>query len=237
VLSHVLMHQTVIGLEAIEQLGRAGEYPDVVVGCTGGGSNFAGIAFPLLGEKLRGEAAKACRFVAVEPAACPSLTKGAYAYDFGDTAKMTPLMKSHTLGASFVPPSVHSGGLRYHAMAPLISHLKELGCLEARAVQQTAAFDAGSSFFSAEGILPAPEATHAIEGALAEARAAEAAGEARTILFNMCGHGHFDMFAWQKYAAGEIEDFEYPDELVKAALKDVPGLNGVDWPMPEKPAA
>ncbi|CAE7317065.1 trpB2 [Symbiodinium necroappetens] len=233
VLSHVLMHQTVIGQEAIEQLAGFGEYPDVVVGCTGGGSNFAGIAFPFLGEKLRSEAAKPeIRFLAVEPAACPSLTRGAYAYDFGDTAKLTPLLKAHTLGSSFMPPSVHSGGLRYHAMAPLISHLKELGTIEAQAVQQTAAFDAGSSFFRAEGILPAPEATHAIEGALQEAKAAAAAGKSRVILFNMCGHGHFDMFAWEKYAKGQIEDFVFPEEQLKEALKHVPGLNGVNFPQP-----
>ncbi|CAE7397892.1 trpB2 [Symbiodinium sp. CCMP2456] len=233
VLSHVLMHQTVIGQEAIEQLAGFGEYPDVVVGCTGGGSNFAGIAFPFLGEKLRSEAAKPeIRFLAVEPAACPSLTRGAYAYDFGDTAKLTPLLKAHTLGSGFMPPSVHSGGLRYHAMAPLISHLKELGAIEAQAVQQTAAFDAGSSFFRAEGILPAPEATHAIEGALHEAKAAAAAGKPRVILFNMCGHGHFDMFAWEKYAKGQIEDFVFPEEDLKEALTHVPGLNGVNWPRP-----
>ena len=234
VLSHVLMHQTVIGLEAIEQMEIAGEYPDVVVGCTGGGSNFAGIAFPFMGQKLRGESGKQTRFVAVEPAACPSLTKGSYAYDFGDTAQMTPLIKAHTLGASFIPPKVHSGGLRYHAMAPLISHLKVIGELEARAVAQTAAFDAGSSFFRSEGILPAPEATHAIEGALSEALQAKEAGVPRVILFNMCGHGHFDMLAWQKYSEGQMEDFDYPDSLVEEALKTVPGLNGVDWPMPAK---
>ncbi|CAE7306727.1 trpB2 [Symbiodinium natans] len=231
VLSHVLMHQSVIGQEALEQLKLFGEYPDVVVGCTGGGSNFAGIAFPFLGQKLRLEAAKPnVRFLAVEPTACPSLTRGAYAYDFGDTAKLTPLLKAHTLGSGFMPPSVHSGGLRYHSMAPVISHLKELGTIEAQAVQQTAAFDAGSSFFRAEGILPAPEATHAIEGALQEARQAAAAGEPRVILFNMCGHGHFDMFAWEKYAKGEMEDFAFPEEELKEALKNVPGLNGVDWP-------
>lgn len=233
VLSHVLMHQTVIGLEAIEQLQVAGDYPDVVVGCTGGGSNFAGIAFPLLGQQLRGDAPKAStRFVAVEPSACPSLTKGKYCYDFGDTAKMTPLIKSHTLGASFMPPSLHAGGLRYHAMAPLISHIKELGLMEARAVRQSAAFHAGHGFFIAEGIIPAPEATHAIEGAMVEALAAKDAGVPKVILFNMCGHGHFDMLAWTKYSAGEIEDFEYPDECITEALKDVPGMNGVDWPMP-----
>jgi tryptophan synthase beta chain len=231
VLSHVLMHQTVIGLEAIEQMEISGESPDVVVGCTGGGSNFAGITFPFLGQKLRGERNK-IRFVAVEPAACPSLTKGVYAYDFGDTAQMTPLIKAHTLGAAFIPPKVHSGGLRYHAMAPLISHLKELGELEARAVPQSAAFQAGASFFQSEGILPAPEATHAIEGALAEAKDAASKGEPRSILFNMCGHGHFDMAAWQKWSEGQLEDFDYPDELVQEALKSVPGLNGVDWPMP-----
>jgi len=234
VLSHVLMHQTVIGLEAIDQMKLVGEYPDVVVGCTGGGSNFAGIAFPFLGEKLRGQAPQKSRFVAVEPAACPSLTKGVYAYDFGDTGQMTPLMKVHTLGNSFMPPAVHSGGLRYHAMAPLISHLKQLGELEAMSVQQKAAFDAGHGFFKAEGILPAPEATHAIAGAMLEALAAKEKGEARVVLFNMCGHGHFDMAAWEKYTAGEIEDFEYPEEAVKAAQATIPGLNGVDWPMPAK---
>jgi len=234
VLSHVLMHQTVIGLEAIDQMRLFGEYPDVVVGCTGGGSNFAGIAFPFLGEKLRGEAPKTCRFVAVEPAACPSLTRGVYAYDFGDTAKMTPLIKAHTLGNSFMPPAVHAGGLRYHAMAPLISHLLELGELEATAIQQRAAFDAGHVFFQAEGILPAPEATNAIAGALSEALAAKEKGESRVVLFNMCGHGHFDMGAWEKYASGQIEDFDCPLDEVKAAQATIPGLNGVDWPMPPK---
>lgn len=235
VLSHVLMHQTVIGLEAIDQLKEVGEYPDVVVGCTGGGSNFAGIAFPFMGAKLRGDSgAESLRFVATEPSACPSLTKGAYAYDFGDTAKLTPLIKSHTLGSAFIPPNVHSGGLRYHAMAPLISHLKELGQLDACSINQTTAFDAGASFFKAEGILPAPEATHAIAGALQEALDAKDDGAGRVILFNMCGHGHFDMAAWQKYSQGEMEDFEFPDHLVDEALKQVPGLNGVDWPMPER---
>lgn len=230
VLSHVLMHQTVIGLEALEQLQSVDEYPDVVVGCTGGGSNFAGLAAPLLGAQFRQEAPKKCRFVAVEPAACPSLTKGEYAYDYGDTAQFTPLIKAHTLGSSFMPPATHAGGLRYHAMAPLVSHFKQLGAIEARAVSQKAAFEAGKGFFLAEGILPAPEANHAIEGALVEARSAQAAGEPRTILFNMCGHGHFDMLAWQKYAAGEIEDFEYPEAAVREALKTVPGILGVDWP-------
>ena len=164
----------------------------------------------------------------------PATVTGVYAYDFGDTAQMTPLIKAHTLGAGFIPPSVHSGGLRYHAMAPLISHLKELNLLEARAVQQTNAFEAGASFFQSEGILPAPEATHAIEGAMVEAQDAASKGEARTILFNMCGHGHFDMAAWQKWSEGQLEDFDYPDALVQEALKSVPGLNGVDWPMPEK---
>eukprot|EP00931_Biecheleriopsis_adriatica_P118040 TRINITY_DN93509_c0_g1_i1.p1 TRINITY_DN93509_c0_g1~~TRINITY_DN93509_c0_g1_i1.p1 ORF type:complete len:509 (+),score=86.62 TRINITY_DN93509_c0_g1_i1:86-1528(+) len=234
VLSHVLMHQTVIGLEAIDQMKLAGEYPDVVVGCTGGGSNFAGIALPFLGQKYRGEAAKECRFVAVEPAACPSITRGVYAYDFGDAAMKTPLIKAHTLGNSFVPPAVHAGGLRYHAMSPLISHLKEIGALDARAVQQRSAFDAGQSFFLAEGILPAPEATHAIEGAMREALTAKEAGEARVVLFNLCGHGHFDMTAWQKYADGKIEDHEFSEADMKAALATIPGMNGVDWPMPEK---
>ena len=191
VLNHVLLHQTVVGQEAIRQMELADDYPDVVVGCTGGGSNFAGLSFPFIGRKLRGE--QDVRVVAVEPANCPSLTKGKYAYDFGDTGQMTPLVKMHTLGSSFVPPSSHAGGLRYHGMAPLVSQLVDLGQVEPTAYSQTECFEAGVTFAKAEGILPAPEANHAVKGALVEAMRCKEEGESRAILFNLCGHGYFDM--------------------------------------------
>jgi len=191
VLNHVLLHQTVVGQEAIRQMELADDYPDVVVGCTGGGSNFAGLSFPFIGRKLRAE--QDVRVVAVEPANCPSLTKGKYAYDFGDTGQMTPLVKMHTLGSSFVPPSSHAGGLRYHGMAPLVSQLVDLGQVEPTAYSQTECFDAGVTFAKAEGILPAPEANHAVKGALVEAMRCKEEGESRAILFNLCGHGYFDM--------------------------------------------
>jgi tryptophan synthase beta chain len=220
VLNHVLMHQTVTGLEAIKQMKMAGEYPDVLVGCTGGGSNFAGLCFPFVGQKFRGEAPKKFRVVACEPASCPSLTKGKYVYDFGDSAYKTPLIKSHTLGHSFMPPPTHAGGLRYHAMAPLISHLQEIGELEAVAIAQTECFDAGSLFAKTEGILPAPEANHAIAAAAREAMKPENAG--KVILFNLCGHGHFDMTAWQAYKEGRLVDYAYPESEVAMALAGVP---------------
>src|SRR6201988_4697361 len=188
VLNHVLLHQTVIGQEAIAQLEMAGDYPDIIVGCTGGGSNFAGIALPFIGAQLRG--GKKVRVIAVEPAACPSLTRGRYAYDFGDTGRMTPLAKMHTLGSTFVPPGIHAGGLRYHGMAPLVSHVIDLGLAEAITVQQLDAFAPGVHFARAEGIVPAPEANHAVAGAIAEALAAKEEGKERTILFNLSGHGH-----------------------------------------------
>ena len=194
VLNHVLMHQTVVGQEAIEQMEMADAYPDVIVGCTGGGSNFAGIVFPFLGQKLRG--GKDVRIVAVEPAACPSLTKGRYAYDFGDTGHLTPLTKMHTLGSTFIPPGFHAGGLRYHGMAPLVSHIKELGLIEATAYAQLDCFEAGVQFARAEGIIPAPEANHAVKGAIVEALRCKAEGKSEAILFNLCGHGHFDMQAY-----------------------------------------
>jgi len=219
VLNHVLMHQTVTGIEAIEQMKLAGEYPDVLVGCTGGGSNFAGLCFPFLGQKFRKEASKAFRVVAVEPSSCPSLTKGKYTYDFGDTGQMTPLIKSHTLGHSFVPPVQHAGGLRYHAMAPLISHLKELGELEAIGVPQKEAFEAGSLFAKSEGIVPAPEANHAIAGAMREAHKAK---EGQVILFNLCGHGHFDMAAWTAFNEGKLVDHAYPESEIAMALSGIP---------------
>ena len=220
VLNHVLMHQTVIGLEAMEQMEMAGDYPDVIVGCTGGGSNFSGITFPFIGRKLRGEAD--VRIVAVEPSACPSLTKGRYAYDFGDTGHLTPLVKMHTLGSTFVPPGIHAGGLRYHGMAPLVSHLAELGHIEATAVEQLDAFAAGIQFARAEGILPAPEANHAVAGAIREALRCKEEGASRVILFNLCGHGHFDMQAYIDYAAGKLQNYEYPAEEIAMALAGLP---------------
>ena len=222
VLNHVLTHQTVIGLEALQQMRLADDYPDVIVGCTGGGSNFAGVAFPFIGRKLRGE--QDVRVVAVEPAACPSLTKGRYAYDYGDTAHLTPLVKMHTLGSTFVPPGFHAGGLRYHGMAPLVSHVLEIGEIEAIAVQQLEAFAAGVQFARSEGILPAPEANHAVAGALREALRCKEEGVSRTILFNLCGHGHFDMQAYMDYFAGKLQNYEYPDAEVAMALAGLPSV-------------
>src|SRR6187200_766904 len=201
VLNHVLLHQTVIGQEAIEQMGMAGESPDIIIGCTGGGSNFAGLTFPFLGRNFREGATH--RIIAVEPEAAPSMTRGVYAYDFGDTGKLAPLVKMHTLGSDFVPEPIHAGGLRYHGMAPLVSLLKEHGAIEARSVHQRACFEAGVLFARAEGILPAPEPTHAIKVAIDEALAAREAGEERVILFNLCGHGHFDLSAYERYLSGQ----------------------------------
>jgi tryptophan synthase beta chain len=220
VLSHVLMHQTVIGLEALEQMEMAGDYPDVVVGCTGGGSNFAGIAFPFIGEQLRGGPKVDVR--ACEPAACPSLTRGLYAYDFGDTAGTTPLLKMHTLGSQFMPPGFHAGGLRYHGMAPLVSHLKELGMISAAALGQLACFEAGVTFARAEGIVPAPEATHAVKGAIDAALEAKAEGRKKVILFNLCGHGHFDMQAYIDYFAGKLSEQAYAESDLAQSLAALP---------------
>ena len=222
VLGHVLLHQTVIGQEAIEQMAMAGEEPDVVIGCTGGGSNFAGLTFPFLGRKLRDGSGP--RIIAVEPEAAPSLTRGVYAYDFGDTAKMAPVAKMHTLGHDFIPEPIHAGGLRYHGMSPLVSLLKDHGDIEARSVHQKASFAAGVQFARAEGILPAPEPSHAIRVAIDEALDAKARGEERVILFNLCGHGHFDLGAYEKYLNGTLEDFEYPAEAVAAALEGLPKI-------------
>ncbi len=222
VLNHVLLHQTVVGQEAMAQLEMAGDYPDIIVGCTGGGSNFAGIAFPFIGAKLRGE--RDVRVIAVEPAACPSLTRGKYAYDFGDTAKMTPLVKMHTLGHNFVPEGIHAGGLRYHGMAPLVSHLLELSQIEARAEPQLRCFEAGVQFARAEGIVPAPEATHAVRTAIDEALVCRERGESKVILFNLCGHGHFDMQAYMDYMAGKLRDYEYSKEEVAMALAGLPSV-------------
>jgi tryptophan synthase beta chain len=222
VLNHVLLHQTVIGLEAMQQLEMAGDWPDVVVGCTGGGSNFAGIAFPFIGHGLRG--GKKPRIVAIEPAACPSLTRGPYAYDFGDTAHLTPLTKMHTLGSTFTPPGFHAGGLRYHGMAPLVSHVKELGLIEARALNQLQCFEAGVQIARAEGILPAPEANHAVAGAIDEALRCKREGKAETILFNFCGHGHFDMQAYMDYFAGKLTDQSYDEAELAMALAGLPSV-------------
>ncbi len=224
VLNHVLLHQTVIGLETMEQLELAGDYPDVIVGCTGGGSNFAGIAFPFIGRKLRGE--RDVRVVAVEPAACPTLTKGHYSYDFGDTAHMTPLVKMHTLGSTFVPPGFHSGGLRYHGMAPLVSHLLNLDIIEATSVPQLEAFGAGVQFAKLEGVLPAPEANHAVAGTIREALRCKETGEEKAILFNLCGHGHFDILAYMDYNAGKLQNYEYPEEEIAMALAGLPSVAG-----------
>jgi tryptophan synthase beta chain len=220
VLNHVLMHQTVIGQEAGAQLELAEDYPDIVIGCTGGGSNFSGISFPFIGRALRD--GSSIRVIAVEPAACPSLTKGLYAFDFGDTGHLTPLVKMHTLGSTFVPPPFHAGGLRYHGMAPLVSHLKELGLIEARAYTQTEVFSAGVEFARVEGILPAPEANHAVRAAMDEAVRCREEGVSQAILFNLCGHGHFDMQAYIDYHAGELEDHEYSEEEVAMALAGLP---------------
>jgi tryptophan synthase beta chain len=222
VLNHVLLHQTVIGQEAMEQLAMADDYPDVIVGCTGGGSNFSGIVFPFLGAQLRG--GQRVRIVAIEPAACPSLTRGRYAYDFGDTGHLTPLTKMHTLGSTFTPPGFHAGGLRYHGMAPLVSHIKELGLIEARAYHQSKCFEAGVQFAQTEGILPAPEANHAVRGAIDEALRCKEEGRSEAILFNLCGHGHFDMQAYIDYHTGKLTDLEYDEAELAMALAGLPSV-------------
>ena len=224
VLNHVMLHQSVIGLEAIEQMELAGDYPDVIVGATGGGSNFAGISFPFIGRKLRGE--QDVRVVAVEPAACPSLTKGSFAYDYGDTAHLTPLLKMNTLGSTFVPPSIHAGGLRYHGMSPLVSHLHHAGTIEATNYNQIETFSAGIQFAKAEGIIPAPEANHAVVGAIQEALRAKEEGTPKTILFNLCGHGHFDMQSYLDFMAGKLHAYEYPESEIAMALSGLPGVSG-----------
>ncbi|MGA0842703.1 MAG: TrpB-like pyridoxal phosphate-dependent enzyme [Arenicellales bacterium] len=222
VLNHVLLHQTVVGQEAMRQMELANDYPDIVIGCTGGGSNFAGLTFPFIGAKLRGE--QDVRVVAVEPANCPSLTKGKYAYDFGDTGNLTPLVKMHTLGSSFLPPASHSGGLRYHGMAPLVSQLVHLGEIQPTAYTQTECFDAGITFAQAEGIVPAPEANHAIKGAIVEALKCKSEGQSRAILFNLCGHGYFDMQAYTDYNAGKLQDHAYDESEVAMALAGLPSV-------------
>ncbi len=220
VLNHVLMHQTIIGEEALLQLAKVDETPDLIVGCTGGGSNFAGLSFPFIREKLAGRMDPTIR--AVEPAACPTLTRGVYAYDFGDTAGMTPLLKMHTLGHDFVPDPIHAGGLRYHGMSPLLSHIYELGLIEAEAIHQTECFEAGVNFARTEGIVPAPEPTHALAATVRAAVEAKEAGEERVILTALCGHGHLDMAAYDRYFSGEMNDYEYPESRVQDALTRLP---------------
>ena len=220
-LNHVCLHQTVIGQESIAQLELAGEYPDVVVGCVGGGSNFAGLAYPFVRRNLREELAT--RFVAAEPAACPTLTRGAYRYDFGDTVGLTPLMPMYTLGHDFVPPPVHAGGLRYHGDAPSLGGTGEAGRDRgAKAIQQTAAFDAAVRFARTEGIIPGPEPAHALRAAFDEAEAAKEAGDERVILIGLSGHGHFDMSAYEAYLAGELSDLEFSEDDMEAALERLP---------------
>ena len=221
VLNHVLLHQTVIGQEVIKQMEVAGaDWPDIVIGCTGGGSNFGGFAFPFLRENIVN--GKQARIVAVEPAAAPSLTRGKYAYDFGDTAAMTPMLKMHTLGHDFVPAPIHAGGLRYHGMSAQISAIKEAGLIEAVAVKQRSIFEAALSFTRSEGILPAPEPSHAVYQAMAEALACKESGEAKTIVFNLCGHGHFDMAAYENYLTGNLSDYEFSDEDMQESLSHLP---------------
>ena len=220
VLNHVLLHQTVIGQEAAAQLAKVDETPDVIIGCTGGGSNFSGLSYPFLREKLAGNINPTIR--AVEPAACPTITRGEYRYDFGDTIGMTPLIKMHTLGHGFVPDPIHAGGLRYHGMSPLVSHIVELGLMEAVAIGQVECFEAALQFARTEGIIPAPEPTHAIAGALREAAECRESGEEKVILIALCGHGHFDMAAYDTFLSGELHDYAYPSEAIEAALAEVP---------------
>jgi len=222
VLNHVLLHQTVIGKEAIEQMAMADAYPDIVIGCAGGGSNFAGISFPFIGAKIRDK--KNTRIIAVEPAACPTMTRGRYAFDFGDTGHLTPLVKMHTLGSTFIPPGFHAGGLRYHGMAPLVSHCLELGLIEARAYHQNPCFEAGVLFARNEGIVPAPESNHAVKAAIDEAVKAREAGTSPTILFNLSGHGHFDMQAYTDYFSGKLLDQDYDVQKLEEALALLPAI-------------
>ena len=222
VLNHVLMHQTVVGNEAMIQMEMAGDYPDILVGCTGGGSNFSGLVFPFIGKKFRDN--QNIKVIACEPRSCPSLTKGKYVYDFGDTGHLTPLVKMHTLGSTFIPPATHSGGLRYHGMAPMVSHLKELGIIEAKAFGQKECFEAGIKFANVEGIVPAPEATHAVKGAIEAALECKKNGKSKTILFNLCGHGHFDMEAYSDYFDNKLADDIYNETEVNKALEALPKI-------------
>ncbi|MBA3338471.1 MAG: TrpB-like pyridoxal phosphate-dependent enzyme [Geodermatophilaceae bacterium] len=220
VLNHVLLHQTVIGEEALQQLAMAEEVPDLIVGCTGGGSNFGGLAFPFLREKLAGKMNPTIR--CVEPAACPSLTRGEYRYDFGDAIGMTPLLKMHTLGHGFIPDPIHAGGLRYHGMSPLVSHIYELGLAEAVAIGQLECFTAALTFARTQGIVPAPEPTHALAAAIREANRCKESGESKVILTALCGHGHLDMGAYESFLSGEMSDLDFPEEQLREAMEHVP---------------
>jgi tryptophan synthase beta chain len=219
VLNHVLLHQTVIGLEAKEQMKLAGDEPDVVIGCHGGGSNFSGLAFPFLADRAAG---KKVRVVAAEPTSCPTLTKGVYAFDYGDTARRAPIAKMYTLGHDFVPPGIHAGGLRYHGASPLVSQLLAAGQIEAKAYAQNPCFEASVLFARSEAFVPAPEASHAVRAAIDEALAAKEEGKERVILFGLSGHGQLDMAAYDAYLAGALEDFEYPDEKIRESLAKLP---------------
>lgn len=220
VLNHVLMHQTVVGLEAIKQMEKVGDYPDIVIGCVGGGSNYGGLFLPFIPDRLSGK--KKTRFIAVEPTACPTITKGKYAYDFGDTAKTAPVAMMHTLGHGFIPAGIHAGGLRYHGMAPLVSLLVDENIVEGAAVHQLGMFEAAVMFARTEGTIPAPETGHAIRVAIDEALKCKETGEAKTILFNFSGHGHFDMAAYENYFEGKLQNFELPNANIEKALKDLP---------------
>ena len=222
VLNHVLLHQTIIGLEAMEQMDMAGDDPDIIIGCAGGGSNLAGLAFPYIGRNLR--EGKKTRVIAVEPASCPTLTRGSFAYDFGDTASLTPLVKMYTLGSGYMPSPIHAGGLRYHGMAPLVSHCYELGLMEARAYGQVECFEAGVKFAKAEGIVPAPESTHAVRAAIDEALKCKEAGESKTILFNLSGHGYFDMQAYTDFFDGKLKDEAYDEAALDKSLAGLPTM-------------
>ena len=223
VLNHVLLHQTIIGQEAMKQMEMTNVYPDIIVGCIGGGSNFAGMFLPFIKDKIEGRKPD-LRIINVGPTSCPTLTKGLYAYDFGDVVGMTPLLKMYTLGHEFIPPAVHAGGLRYHGMAPIICHLHKLGLVEARAVPQVATFEAGVTFARTEGIISAPETNHAIRATIDEALKCKESGESKTILLAHSGHGHFDMAAYESYLSGKLTDYEYPEEKVKEALAHLPGV-------------
>ena len=223
VLNHVLLHQTVIGQEAKKQLEKVGDYPDMVSAPCGGGSNFGGIAFPFFADKAAG---KQVRLVAVEPSSCPTLTRGQYAYDFGDTAGLTPLMKMYTLGHDFIPPGIHAGGLRYHGDSVLVSQLYNEGLIEAVAVPQIVTFEAGVIFARSEGIIPAPESNHAIRACIDEALRCKQSGEAKTLLFNLSGHGHFDMASYDRYFSGELEDYDYPEEAIARSMQNIPKIAG-----------
>jgi tryptophan synthase beta chain len=219
VLNHVLLHQTVIGLEAEKQMQQAGDFPDVVIGCCGGGSNFAGLAFPFLAHKLKG---KAIRFIGAEPHSCPSMSRGEYRYDFGDTTMLTPLIKMYTLGHSFIPPGIHAGGLRYHGMAPLVSLGVKLGLIEPAAFHQLECFEAAQLFAATEGTIPAPETSHAVRAAILEALRCREQGKEECILFNFSGHGLCDLGAYDRYFGGELVDYAYPQESIQAAIAELP---------------